>query len=76
MKEISQIVKNTAKDLIEMYGDKIDYLGKYEGADVYSFHFPNDVDTGFPFVFICKNGKISEITGFEALDIISLFVKE
>ena len=76
MQGIPQIVKNAAKDLIDMYGDKFEDLGKYEGSDAYAFHFPDDVDTGFPFVFIYKNGKISEITGFEALDIITLFVKD
>ena len=31
MVKVPQIVKNAAKDLIEIYGDKFDYLGKYEG---------------------------------------------
>ena len=66
MKQIPQIVKDAAKDLIKAYGGKIDFLGKYEGADAYMFHFPNDSCTGFPFVYIHKDGKVTEITGFEA----------
>ncbi len=31
MKNVPQIVKDAAHDLIIMYGDTIDYLGKYEG---------------------------------------------
>ena len=76
MKQIPQIVKDAASDLIEEYGDNFDYLGKYEGADAYRFKFPEDADTGFPFVYIHKDGKVTEITGFEALDIVSLLVED
>lgn len=75
MKQIPQIVKDAAKDLIKAYGGKIDFLGKYEGADAYMFHFPDDSCTGFPFVYIHKDDKLTEITGFEALDIMNLFVE-
>lgn len=75
MKKIPQIVKDAARDLIEMYGDAIDYLGKYEGADFYMFKFPEDAETGFPFVYQCENGEVLEITGFHALDVVNLFVK-
>lgn len=76
MKQIPQIVKDAAKDLIKIYGDNIDFLGKYEGADAYIYHFPDDTSTGFPFVYIHKDDKVTEITGFEALDILRLFVKD
>ena len=76
MKQTPQIVKDAANYLIEMYGDNFDYLGKREGADTYMFKFPEDADTGFPFVYIHKDGKVTEITGFEALDIVCLFVKD
>lgn len=76
MKQTPQIVKDAASYLIELYGDNFDYLGKHEGADAYMFKFPEDADTGFPFVYIHKDGKVTEITGFEALDIVRLFVKD
>lgn len=76
MRQIPQIVKDAAKDLIKIYGDNIDFLGKYEGADAYMLKSPEDADTGFPFVYIHKDDKVSEITGFEALDILRLFVKD
>ena len=76
MKQIPQIVKDAASYLIEMYGDKFDYFGKHEGADVYMLKFPEDADTGFPFVYIHKDEKVTEITGFEALDVVRLFVKD
>lgn len=70
MVKIPQIVKDAAKDLIEIYGDKFDYLGKFEGAEAYAFSFPEDSCTGFPFVYLVKDDKVEEISGFLALDII------
>lgn len=74
--KIPEPVKQAAQGLIDMYGFNIDYLGTYEGADVYMYHFPDDVDTGFPFVYLYDNDNVEEITDFEALDIIRLFVKD
>lgn len=70
MVKIPQIVKNAAKDLIEIYGDKFDYLGKFEGADVYVYQFPDGACTGFPFVYLVKDDKVEVISEFRALDII------
>ena len=58
MKNVPQIVKDAAHDLIIMYGDTIDYLGKYEGADAYMYHFPEDSCTGYPFVYLVKDGTL------------------
>ena len=46
------------------------------GADFYMFVFPEDSNTGFPYVYQLENDEVLEITGFPALDIIGLFVKE
>ena len=70
MVKVPQIVKNAAKDLIEIYGDKFDYLGKFEGADAFAFSFPEDSCTGFPFVYLVKDDKVEVILGFLAVDII------
>lgn len=75
MKKIPQIVKDAARDLIKMYGDAIDYLGKYEGADAYMYHFPDDSCTGYPFVYLVKDGKVDIVTESPALYIIGLFVE-
>lgn len=76
MTKIPQIVKNAAKDLIEIYGDKFDYLGKYEGADAYAFSFPEDSCTGFPIVYLVKDGKVDVITDSPALFIIDSLVED
>lgn len=73
---IPEKIKVAAKSLIDMYGLSFDYLGKKDGADFYMFKFPDDDCTGFPFVYQYQSGAVLTITGFQALDIIDLFVKE
>ncbi|MBE6217072.1 MAG: hypothetical protein E7124_03410 [Bacteroidales bacterium] len=75
MAKIPQIVKDAASELIGRYGSNIELLGKYEGADAYIYNFPDDSCTGFPFVYLHKDNKVTEITGFEALDIVNLLVE-
>lgn len=67
---IPEKVKVAAKSLIDMYGLSFDYLGKNDGADFYAFKFPDEDCTGFPFIYILKDNNVSEVTGFEALDVI------
>mgnify|MGYP003288088134 CR=1 FL=1 len=76
MSKIPQIVKNAAKDLIEIYGDRFDYLGKFEGAEAYAFSFPEDSFTGFPFVYLVKDGKVDVVTDSIALFIIDSLVED
>ena len=68
-------VKEAAKELIAMYGSHFKYLGKSDGADYYMFKFPDDEESGFPFVFRYKDGEVLTIQGFAALDTIRLFIK-
>lgn len=43
---------------------------------LFLFRFPEDTDTGFPYIYLFKDGKATEVTGFEALGIIRLLVKD
>lgn len=73
---VPQQVKDAARDLIDQYGDSFDYLGNLEGIDYFVYRFPDDTTTGFPFVYQYGHGPVLTITGFEALDIINLLVKD
>ena len=76
MIKIPQIVKDAAEDLIDMYGESFDLLGKYKGADAYVYKFPDGVCTGFPVVYLVKDDKVEVISGFDSFDIIdSLYVE-
>lgn len=54
---IPEQVKNEARLLIEQYGDSFEYLGKFEGQDAYVFKFPEDSDTGYPFIYLYDGKK-------------------
>lgn len=73
--KVPEQIKSAAKSLIDVYGNAFDYLGKYKGKDAYAFRFPDDANTGFPYIYLFKDDKVTEITGFEALDIMDLLVE-
>ena len=75
---IPESVLKEAKGLIDLYGNTLEYLGDYNGYDVYLFAFPENKETGFPFVYIhdTDSNVVLEVTGFRALDIIGKFKEQ
>ena len=69
-------IQEAARYLVEMYGDHIEHLGQYQGAEVFYYHFPDDIDAGFPHVYLLKEDSVSEITGFDALQLLGRFLKD
>lgn len=69
---IPQSVLRAAKKLIERYGERLAFIGTYKGQDVYVFSFPDDIESGFPFLYLYDEKRHSsvEVTGPDALDII------
>ena len=76
MTHIPEQVKKAAAELIESYGDSIDYIGIYKGKQVYLYRFPEDVETGFPFYFLYDGKSVDVVSGFEALDLGSIFLHD
>lgn len=72
---IPQKVRDAASGLIALGGDYLKLIGKYKGQDAYHYAEP-DADTGFPFVFLYDGSTVTEISGFEALDITASLVKD
>ena len=72
-KGIPMPIIEAANALIERYGQNIGYIGRFQGDEVYVFAFPEEVEIGFPFIYIYKgfSEKVIEITGARALDIIA-----
>lgn len=70
-------VKLAASELIQMFGPNLIYAGQHKGHDVYRFAFPENQETGFPYVFVYKDGgEVTEITGHKAIELLkSLHVK-
>lgn len=71
--DIPQKVINAFTELIEIYGNCIEYLGERNNKKYYWFNIPEDIDYGFPPIVCLKNGKIKVVVGFEALDVLNLF---
>lgn len=70
---IPEAVLSAAHELVSLHGPVFDYLGQYKDRDVYQFALPNGLYTGYPFLYLYKDGlkKAKEVTGPEALEIIS-----
>lgn len=73
---IPQTILNAASGLIDIYGAHFSHLGQYEGQDVYMYKFPEESETGFPFVYLLSDDKVQEISGHIALDIIDQLIKD
>lgn len=69
-------IRTAAQWLVEQYGDRIEHLGEYKGAQAYYYHFPDDVDAGFPVAYLLKEDKVTEITSFDALHLLRRFFKD
>ena len=75
--KIPKAVIEEAHELIEGFGEHFRYLGKItDGRDVYSFMFPDNQETGFPFIFLYDGHIASPISGYKALRIISKLIVE
>lgn len=74
--EVPKQVEAAAQELIEQFGGYVDYLGNKADAEYYVLALPDDITIGFPHVYQYANGQVMTIGGFEALDIIRLFVKD
>ncbi len=60
-----------AHKLVALYGPNLALIGKHNGQDVYRFLFPENDETGFPYVYLYDGKKAREVTGHDALSIIA-----
>lgn len=75
-KNIPRKVLNAFESLIAMYGDCVEFIGNRAGVDYYRFRFPDNTETGFPNVVAYESGNVSNITGFDAVNIVASFYPE
>lgn len=69
-------VKAAAQYLIDMYGDHVEHLGQYQGAEAFYYHFPEDITAGFCPVYLYKAGEVDELTGEIAYNVLSSFIED
>jgi len=75
--KIPEAVLKEAEELIKLEKGGIRFIGKsYQYGEVFRFVANQNLCTGFPFVYLYKNNKVTKITGIKALHISSLFIKD
>lgn len=78
MKKVSEIpapVIKKAHHILSFKGGFVKYIGEYNGSSAY-YSAIKDCDTGFPFVYLYDGKVVTEITGFDALNIADLLIKD
>lgn len=74
--KIPKKITQTARHLIDLYGDHVEYLGKYEMTEVFYYNFPDDITAGFSPVYLYKDGNVEELTGDVASNFLDSFFKK
>ena len=76
--DIPQSVLHEASWLIEEYGCVFRRIGKYDGKIVYLYCFPENTETGYPFVYLYDEmSTISlQVSGEDALKVIQDCINE
>ena len=68
-----QVLRLASKDIrMEPHiGGELTYFGRYEGKDVYSFSYKEDVTIGLPTAYLWDGKEATSVSdGMEALNII------
>lgn len=74
--KIPEKIIQTARHLIDLYGDHVEYLGMYGMAKVFYYHFADDITAGFFPVHLYKEGNVEELTGDVASNFLDSFFKK
>lgn len=73
--EIPAKVRQAAQYLVEMYGDHIEHLGQYQGAEAFYYRFPDDITAGICPVYLCKDDEVESLSGEVAYCILCSFIE-
>lgn len=70
--ELPKAVLDKAKNLIDVYGNNVLYIGKFDNKDVFRFQFPDKERTGFPYVYLYDRytDTAEEVTGKRVLKLL------
>lgn len=71
-----QAVKDAAKSLTDEYATKYNHLGQYNGYEVFTLRFLEEVFIGFPEIYLYKEGEeVITLCGHEVFDIMDEAVR-
>ena len=74
--EIPAKVKEAAQYLIDIYGDHVEHLGQYQGAEAFYYRFPEDITAGYCPVYLYKSNKVDVLTGEVAYHVLLSFIED
>lgn len=69
-------VMNAASELRSMYGEHVEYLGEFQGAQAYYYHYPDDVTAGVCPVYLYDGTTVDEVTGDIAMNILDSLIED
>lgn len=69
-------VMNAASELRAMYGERVEYLGKFQSAQAYYYHYPDDVTAGVCPVYLYDGTTVDEVTGDIAMNILDSLIED
>lgn len=69
-------VIEAASMLRRMYGEHVEYLGEYQGAQAYYYRFPEDVTAGACPVYLYKDGTVERLSGDVAAYVLDLYLED
>lgn len=69
-------VMEVASKLRAMFGEHVEYLGEFQGAQAYYYHYPDDVTAGVCPVYLFDDNTVEEITDDIAMVILESFIED
>lgn len=69
-------VMNAASELREMYGEHVEYLGEFQDAQAYYYHYPDDVTAGVCPVYLYDGTTVDKATGEIAMNILDSLIED
>lgn len=69
--KIPEQILHAAQELTARYGNQLVFRGCYNDYSVYQFCFPNDLDTGFPILYLFDGKEVTTIQGSDVFNILN-----
>ena len=71
---IPYTIKRKAASILKAYPEaQLVHLGQYKGEEAFCIQMPDDAITGYPPVYLLRNGKAVEIFGEEVFEVLRSF---
>ena len=69
--KIPKPILKQASYLVSRFGNQLRYRGKLDGSQLWQFCFPDDMVVGLPVLYQYKNGKVTQMDGERAAELLA-----